>query len=79
MELKILYFGMIAEITNCSEEVISVFKDCNTTQLEALLEEKYRRLKDISFKIAINQIIADTNIKLKQDNEIALLPPFSGG
>ncbi|MDY8138157.1 MoaD/ThiS family protein [Aquimarina sp. 2201CG5-10] len=79
MELKVLYFGMIAEITNRNEELLLVIQDCDIFQLESLLKEKYESLKNVSFKIAVDQKISNTSIRLKPTNEIALLPPFSGG
>ncbi len=79
MELKILYFGMIADATGCKEEVISLQPGCNTNQLEKILKTKYQTLQNLSFKIVVDQEIASSQSILKATNEIALLPPFSGG
>ncbi|SEM22622.1 ThiS family protein [Aquimarina amphilecti] len=79
MELKVLYFGMIAEITNCQEEMIFLEQGSNVDQLENLLKDKYRKLQDLSFKIAIDKEIKSNIVLLNTKNEIALLPPFSGG
>lgn len=79
MELKTKYFGLISEITNCSEELVSVPNNCNLSQLESVLKEKYTQLQTISFKIAIDQNIVNFDLTLNPNNEIALLPPFSGG
>ncbi|AXT55893.1 MoaD/ThiS family protein [Aquimarina sp. MMG015] len=79
MELKILYFGMIAEATNCKEEIISLEKGSKVDQLENLLKNKYQKLQGLSFKIAIDKEIKSNNTLLSSTSEIALLPPFSGG
>lgn len=79
MELKTLYFGLISEITNCTEEMFSVPANCDTIQLEALLKEKYNNLHNVSFKIAVDQNIVTTDFQLTPSNEIAVLPPFAGG
>ncbi len=79
MQLKILYFGMIAEITKCSHEILAVETKCNSNQLETVLKKKYQQLQSISFKLVINQNIATKTIFLHPDHEVALLPPFAGG
>ena len=78
MELKVLYFGMIAEATNCKEEIISLEQGSKVDQLENLLKNKYQKLQSLSFKIAIDKEIKSNNTLLNPTSEIALLPPFSG-
>jgi len=79
MKLKILYFGMISELTNCSEEIISFEADGSVQQLQGTLTEKYPNLKKIQYKIAVDQSIAAKDMILSSTKEIALLPPFAGG
>ena len=77
MHIKIKYFGQIAEVTKCDEEIISISKNL-VSELIAYLYIKYPELKNKSFKIAQNQELVSENIKLT-GKEIALLPPFAGG
>jgi molybdopterin synthase sulfur carrier subunit len=70
------YFGMITDITGCSNEELEV---ADRAELEALLFTKYPSLKHCRFRIAVNQQIQDENYTLKPGDEVALLPPFSGG
>lgn len=79
MELRILYFGMIAEATNRTEEIISLPSGKNVNYLENLLRNKYKNLQSLSFKIAVDQKFSSDDTLLSTQNEIALLPPFSGG
>ncbi|MHA7059819.1 MoaD/ThiS family protein [Aquimarina sp. M1] len=79
MKLKVLYFGMIAETTNCKEETITLAPGSNVDQLETLLKNRYKNLQNLSFKVAINQEILANETILSPNCEIALLPPFSGG
>ncbi|WP_378176341.1 MoaD/ThiS family protein [Aquimarina sp. SS2-1] len=79
MELKILYFGMIAEATRCKEEIISLQPGSNVDQLENFIKDKYKALENLSFKIAVDKEISKPDTILNPTNEIALLPPFSGG
>jgi len=77
MKLNIKYFGLLAEVTQCTEEVID-FSELSVSELLDVLFEKYPNLKDKDFQVAQNQKIVskDTHIS---EHEIALLPPFSGG
>ena len=79
MELNILYFGMIVEITHKNNEVLTVHEKCNSSELENILAQKYIELSSLNYKIAIDKEIVTDTITLEPTNEIALLPPFSGG
>jgi len=77
MNLKIRYFGLLAEITNCSEETVSLSKGSVSDLLEFLFE-KYPELKEKDFQVAQDlEIVSKDSLLL--ESEIALLPPFSGG
>ena len=77
MTLNIKYFGLIAEITNCNEEILDFFFFFCSCLLE-LLFQKYPTLVEIDFQIAQNQEIISKNTIIT-GSELALLPPFSGG
>ncbi|WP_299098272.1 MoaD/ThiS family protein [uncultured Winogradskyella sp.] len=75
----IKYYGAIAEATKCSEEQLTV-SDLKISDCLALLNEKYN-LKTFDVSVALNQNLVDidSTIKLSDNDEIALLPPFAGG
>ncbi|WP_452597075.1 MoaD/ThiS family protein [Pontimicrobium sp. MEBiC01747] len=77
MQLTVKYFGMLAEVTKCEEEIIN---EEGTTVVEFLetLYNKYPILKDKDFQIAQNQKLI-TKETLLSSGELALLPPFAGG
>jgi molybdopterin synthase sulfur carrier subunit len=75
--LRIKMFGVVAEKTGTGNLTIS-FVD-QTDQLRALLLEKYPQLEGVGFVFAVNRQIVHQNTWLGQNDEIALLPPFSGG
>jgi len=77
MQLQIKYFGMLIEATNCAEETLE-FSGSTVDQLLSQLKEKYPHLKNMDFKVAVNQEIVGESVKIER-SEIALLPPFSGG
>ena len=77
MKLNIKYFGMLAEITHCSEETMEV----GATSMADLLEQLYQKypgLEEMDFQVAQDHQITSKEDKIIA-NELALLPPFSGG
>jgi molybdopterin synthase sulfur carrier subunit len=77
MKLKIKYFGLLAEITGCSEEELE-FSKISVSELTEMLFQKYPALKEKDFQVAQNHEITSDEVTITE-NEIALLPPFSGG
>lgn len=77
MLLKIKYFGLIAEITKCNEETLD-FANVTIADLLELLYAKYPKLKNKDFQVAQNQELI-SNDTIVSGEEIAVLPPFSGG
>lgn len=77
MEIKFIYFGMIAELLNKSEEIIVI--DNKVINLRDFILSHYPTLKNYSFTLAINQEFRDEIKPNEKIDEIALLPPFAGG
>lgn len=78
-ELTIKYFGVVAEVTDKAEEVISIHEEeISIGDLVKKCLNKYPGLDNVSFKVAHNQKISDSGM-VRAADEIALLPPFSGG
>ena len=80
MTITVKYFGLIADFTKTNEELITIEKsEFSTEDLMIILHQKYAELKETSFAIAVNKTLATNDIKLKNKDIIALLPPFAGG
>lgn len=77
MQLNIKYYGLLAEATNCNEEVVS-FSKSFISELLDILFEKHPDLKGKNFQVAQNQEIVSKD-SIVNESEIALLPPFAGG
>ncbi|WP_310379197.1 MoaD/ThiS family protein [Flavobacterium sp.] len=77
--ISVKYFGAIAEKTKTLEEDFS-FSEMSLNDLLLALEQKYD-WSQLSFSVAVNQKIVQvqSNYILKNNDVIALLPPFSGG
>lgn len=77
MEIKILAFGQIAEITGKSEFKLA---GANTAEeLNTKLTEIFPELSAMKYSIAVNKKVVKKNIDLNDGDTVALLPPFSGG
>lgn len=79
MKLTLKYFGQIAEVLNKYEEIIVLEQAITAAELIAMLEEKNETLKNLDYKIAVNQSLVSHASTITNDSEIALLPPFAGG
>ncbi len=77
MEIKVLAFGKIADIIGSSELKLENFH--SSDELVNYLQTQFPKLKETKFVIAIDKKIISMNSSLTGKQEIALLPPFSGG
>lgn len=80
MNLKVKYFGMLAEAVGCQEDEIQVTtSQISVVELTEQVVQKHPKLNTMSFKVAVNQSIVDFNLIVTETDEIAFLPPFAGG
>ncbi|WP_158799018.1 MoaD/ThiS family protein [Pedobacter sp. L105] len=77
MELEIISFGKIAEVIN--NQRIDVSGLSTTDELKAYLEKSFPLLSEMKYKLAVNKNIIQENHDLKNNDIIAIMPPFSGG
>lgn len=68
---------MLTEKLPATEFYFPYFPDSNA--LLAGLRKKYPELKSTNFSIAVDKQLVQEKISLTGNEEIALLPPFSGG
>jgi len=80
MTIRILAFGVAKEIISGSSAEISVKDGATISELRSSLEDKYPRLKLLSsFMLALNNEYATGNEIVSEKDEIAIIPPVSGG
>ena len=79
MKIKLLSFGIISEVMGQNTQTLDVKEQTTVIQLLDELVSKHPPLKNHKFKIAVNKKITEDETILNNDDEIALLPPFSGG
>ncbi len=77
MKINILAFGQIEEIIGSNHITLTEISD--TEVLKNKLSEEFPRINTIPYSISVNKNIINGNHKLEDGDEVALLPPFSGG
>ena len=80
MNIKILFFGITADLIGESELDLVVSSSISIGAFKAVLKEKYPPLKNIdSYAIAVNEAYAEDALLLKSNDVVAIIPPVSGG
>jgi molybdopterin synthase sulfur carrier subunit len=79
MKIKVKYFGLLAEAVNKSTEELELDANSTVLELQTLVKERYPKLQNKNFKVAVNQALVEGDVVLSEQDEIALLPPFAGG
>ena len=80
MKVKILAFGIAREICGARSFELDLPESCDTVSLQQLLSDQYPRLQELSScRLALNEEYLETNKILASGDEIAILPPVSGG
>ncbi len=79
--MKVKCFGIAKEITSVSIlEIPDQVKLTNVAQLKTWIIEQYPGFKNIkNCMIAVNQNFADNNHLINNNDELAIIPPVSGG
>lgn len=77
MAIKVLFFGVLAERSGCSERSYEDIPDTGT--LEMKVAEEIDGLHEYSYIISVNRETIVENTPLNDGDEVAFLPPFAGG
>jgi molybdopterin synthase sulfur carrier subunit len=77
MEVKVIFFGVLAEVSGTSirhyQEVRSIY------DLKLRIFDDFPEMVHYNFRVSLNSEITDNDLLLKSGDEIALMPPFAGG
>jgi molybdopterin synthase catalytic subunit len=81
MHVHVLFFGMLKDLAGTSGEDVEVPAGASLAQLFDACAERHPRLREVSRSIVIarNREFADPSEILEAADEVALLPPVSGG
>jgi molybdopterin converting factor subunit 1 len=81
MRVRVLFFGMLKEMVGKSADTIELPDDASVADILKQYGSQFPRLQAVlpSLALAVNQQYASPGTKLKSDDEVAMLPPVSGG
>lgn len=77
MKTEILFFGQLTEITGSDAIEVEAVEDLG--MLRNKLEAQFPALAGARYLVAVNQEVVRDNRKIAPGDQVALLPPFSGG
>lgn len=75
--MHIYLFGILEEATG--QKIIKTSYFNSSDKLIRSLKDNIPSLNEYSFQVSVNQEIITEDTALTEQDEIALLPPFSGG
>ena len=81
MQIRVLFFGMLKDLAGKASDSVSLPEGATVGDLLAHYQERIPRLTDLlpSIALSVNQQYAGPEVTLAANDEIALLPPVSGG
>jgi molybdopterin converting factor subunit 1 len=81
MRVRVLYFGVLKEIFSRENEMLELAQGMDVAGLLGMYRESGRAPANLwdSLAVAVNQEYARAENLLRDGDEVALLPPVSGG
>ncbi len=81
MKVKVLFFGITHDLTGCAQEQVELPEGECVEGLRRRCESRFPQLLTVgsSLVLAVNQEIANASTSLRDGDEIAFMPPVSGG
>jgi molybdopterin synthase catalytic subunit len=81
MKVNVLFFGVTHDLTGCAHEQVDLPEGQNLEGLRRYYENRFPRLLSVrsALLLAVNQEIADGSTRLRDGDEVAFMPPVSGG
>ena len=77
MQVKVLFFGVLVEVTGCN---LKIYNDAKSVgALKIMIQDEFPEIAHYNFRISLNNKIINNASDLKDGDEVALLPPFAGG
>lgn len=81
MQVRVLFFGMLKDLAGCAADTLAVHEGAVLGDVLAHYEDRVPKLKELmpSIAMSVNREYAGPQAPLHPGDEIALLPPVSGG
>jgi molybdopterin synthase catalytic subunit len=81
MQVRVLFFGMLKDVVGRSADTLSLPEGATLHDLLAHYQAGFPRIKEFvsALAMSVNQEYAPADAALHENDEVALLPPVSGG
>ena len=80
MEVNVLFFGITKDLVGRQQLDIDLSEPVSVSEFKEVLQEKFPKLSDLkAVAIAVNSEYADDAMMIQANDEVALIPPVSGG
>lgn len=81
MRIAVLYFASLKDRAGCDREEVDVPEPADVQALARVLEARHPALAGAlgHIRFAVNQRFSAPNAALREADEVALIPPVSGG
>lgn len=80
MKINTLFFGITKDLTNTTQLYIDVEENTTVKDFKAILIKQFPALQNInSYAIAVNETYATDDDLLANNDDVAVIPPVSGG
>jgi sulfur-carrier protein len=77
MEIKVLFFGVLAEVAQAG---FKHYRDITSfNDLKYRIRDEFPEMVHYNYRIAVNNEIINEEPELKNLDEVAFMPPFAGG
>jgi len=77
MEIKVLFFGVLTEITgtNCKH-----YQDIKSLgELKIRIQDDFPEIVHYNYLVSLNSEIINSDLIINDGDEVAFMPPFAGG
>ena len=77
MKVKVLFFGVLSELTGTGIKFYDEVKSIE--HLKQRVADDFPEIIHYKFKVSLNNELLNGDAQLKNNDEVAFLPPFAGG
>ncbi len=79
MKIRVHFFAQVREMAHKNEEEIEVKDGATVSGLIEILKSRVPALGSVEFKMAVHGEYVDNDHELSDCDEVAIIPPISGG
>ena len=79
LQIRVIYFAKLRDLIGLDEEIFSMEKGDDPTDVLASINKKHKIDVGANFKIAVNDEFSQWNVKLSNGDRLVFIPPVTGG